>query len=181
MEDFTASKNSRIVRRARSNSGVPEEKWLRRRFQRDAATLKRMTDSLDVEDMTDAPFYRTFFPVNMEKTITQMGVEPINKKKMTLEARRRKKTMISKARARSRRTKVTERMYFFEHDEHITSVPQKVAQSPDVTKAWEDHIALLECEATERALMDIAAKALKAQANDLALRRGTKRKWSKVV
>mgnify|MGYP001285630726 FL=1 len=181
MEDFTASKNTRIVRRARNNSGVPEEKWLRRRFQRDAATLKRMTDSLNVEDMTDAPFYRTFFPVNMEKTIAQMGVGPAKKKKMTLEARRAKKTKISKARARSRRTKVNEQTSYFVHDEHTTSVPQNTSQSPEVTKAWDDHIALLEHEAAERELMYAAVNALRAQQYSLALQRGIKRKRTEQV
>ena len=182
MEEFNASKNSRINRLRRNKSGLDDGKWLRRRFQRDAATMKRMTVSLQVEDMTDAPFYHTFFPTNMKNTVTALGADPAKMNKITLEARRRTKTKISKARARSRRTKVTEQTSYFVQDEHnIASGSQKTAQTPEVTNAWDNHIALLKREATEREIMVVAAKALRAQQNSLALQRGTKRKWSSVV
>jgi len=181
MEEYSASKNHRTERLRRNKSALGDGKWLRRRFQRDAATLKRMTESLDVENMTDTPFYRTFFPTNMENTATALGVEPVKMKKMVLDAHRNKKTKISKARARSRQTKVTEQTSYFVQDDHYASVPQYAAQAPEVAKAWDDHIALLKREAKEREIMIAAAKALRAQQNSFALERGTKRKWSDVV
>ncbi len=181
MEEYNASKNHRIERNRRNKSALGDGKWLQRRFQRDAVSVQRMSNSLDVENMTDAPFYRTFFPDYMEKSIAKMGVNPTNKKKMTLVVRRDKKAKISKARARSRRTKINGLTSYFVHDEDTTSVPQNTSQKTEDTKAWEEHIELLETELTERTLMEVAVIALKSQANVLALHRGTNRKWSTVI
>ena len=181
MEEYNAPKNHRAERLRRNKSGLDDGKWLRRRFKRDAAMLKRMTVSLEVENMMDAPFYRTFFPTNLENTAAALGVNPVKMNKMVLDAHRNKKTKISKARARRRQTKVIEQTSYFVQDDHIETVSQNTAQAPEVTNAWDDHIALLEREANERKIMVVAAKALRAQRNSLALQRGTKRKWSSVV
>ena len=181
MEEYNASKNHRTERLRRNKSALGDGKWLQRRFQRDAVTVKRMSNSLEVENMTDAPFYRTFFPTNMESTIAKMGVDPVSMKKIIKDKHRRKKAKISKARARSRRTKEIEKTYYFVHEEHNAFVTQNTVQAPEVTNAWDEHIALLEREASERSIMVAAAKALRAQQNTLALQRGTKRKWSDVV
>jgi hypothetical protein len=179
MEDFKVCKNHRSERNLRIKSNLELDKWLRRRYARDNETCRRMAASLQEPDHTQTSFFKTFCPDEYMKIMVELGENPYRNPKMRPHMHKKKINKF-KARARDRKSKMTAREFSFE-----TTVPldTEVASnlSGDRVMAWDNHIAFLKCESGQRAMMEIALKALIAQKHSLALQRGTKRKWSSVV
>jgi hypothetical protein len=184
MEEYNAPKSHRMERLPRNKSGVQDAKWLQRRFRRDAAIVQRMSESLDVGDSKSAPFYTTFFPDDMSKTIGKLGVNPA---KPIHEDRRAKRARISKLRREERSHKMQIREInpnedFADKDDYDIVIHKRAQQQQQaIIDAWNKHLSLLKRETEERTMMETAIKALIEQGPSLAIERGVGRNWCEVV
>tara|TARA_Y100000992_G_scaffold153689_1_gene102510 strand:- start:463 stop:1008 length:546 start_codon:yes stop_codon:yes gene_type:complete len=181
MEEFNTSKNHRTVRLERNKSGLYEGKWLRRRFARNNEMCVRMAESLHESDHTQAAFFKTFCPDDLMKHMVELGENPYRNPKMRPQMHKKKINKF-KARARDRKSKMAARELTLNEESQEEVVIGNLLPPPAHTiQAWDNHIALLKREWEERILMEAAVNALMTQRFQLALERGTRRKWSSVV
>ena len=186
MEQFNTTKSTRAERLHRNKSGLEDGKWLRRRFARDNEICMRMAESLNEPDHTKTTFFKTFCPDYSMKNMVKLGENPYRNPKMRPHLHK-KKIHKFKARARDRKSKMLLCELSVEPPDEVDDFDcvlyerSQQKHSADTVQAWNNHLSLLKSETDDRAMMEIAAKCLIAQAPHLALKRGTKRKWNSVV